>query len=74
MGTLRILGQKGDSRVSWDPANTREVEEARRTFDGYRAKGFAAFRTTRQGTKGEQITVFDVRAEEVLFVPPIAGG
>lgn len=74
MGELRVLGQMGDTRLTWDPANTIEVETAKKAFEDYRAKRFAAFRTTKRGTKGEQITFFDPQAEEVLLVPPIAGG
>ena len=74
MGELRIMGRKGDTKVSWDPGNQVEVGEAEKSFVAYRAKGFAAFRTTKGGNKGKQITVFDPNAEEILFVPPIAGG
>ena len=73
MGQLMVMGRKGDTRVSWDPANPAEVEEAGKTFKTYRGKGFAAFRTTKRG-KGDLITEFDHLAKEILFVPPIAGG
>jgi len=73
-GELRILGIKGDTKVTWDSEVATEVEQAKKSFKSYLDKGFAAFRVTKKGGKGTQITDFDSIAEEILFVPPLRGG
>ena len=71
---MRVMGRKGDTRVEWDPKVPAEVEQARKTFEAYKDKGFAVFAVTRHGDKGKQVRDFNPDAEEILFVPPIAGG
>lgn len=41
MGEMRVLTEKGDERIEWDPADAAQVEKARAEFarlkkDGYR--------------------------------------
>lgn len=74
MGTMRALNEKGDTKISWDNENPTEVEAAKEAFALYKEKGYAPFRIISQGRKGSQIEEFDPLAEEILFVPPIAGG
>jgi hypothetical protein len=74
MGTMRVVCQKGDSRIAWNPENKDEVDAARKAFEEYRRKEFAAFRVSPSGKKDGQISAFDPLAEEIIFVPPIAGG
>ena len=64
----------GDTKLIWAADNADEVENARRTFDDLRKKGFAAFRVNKLGNKGEQMTEFDPAAESVLFIPMMQGG
>lgn len=74
-GEMRILGAKGDTKISWDKDNEVEVENARRTFDELMGKErFAAFKMKGRDGKGEQITEFDPDAERLILVPPMAGG
>jgi len=52
-----------------------EVDAARKTFDEcIKEKKFAAFSVDKKGKKDERIWVFDPKAEEIILVPPIAGG
>ena len=74
MGEMRVMGRQGDTRVTWDSEQAQEVEAAEATFKSYLAKGFAAFRVTKRDRKGSQIEGFDPLAEEILLVPPMAGG
>ena len=74
MGLLRVLCSKGDTKVTWDSTKAIEVEEAKKAFERYLDKGFNAFRIAKRGQRGEMTTKFDAQAEEILFVPPIAGG
>jgi hypothetical protein len=67
------VGQ-GDVKTIWDSDNEAEVAAARKQFDDLRGRGFAAFRVTKKGEKGERITTFDPDAESLILVPPIRGG
>ena len=69
-----MLCSKGDTKITWDSTQALEVAEAKKAFKQYRDKGFAAFRIAKRGQKGEPIEAFDADAEEILFVPPVAGG
>lgn len=73
---IAIMGREGDTKVIWNPQNTDEVENARRTFVDLRAKGYLAFRVQAEGgDKGEQITEFDPQAGKmILMVPQMRGG
>ena len=74
-GTLRIIGQLGDTRQLWNRDNAVEVEAARRTFDDLVGKrGYFAYKVRPGGDKGEQIRAFDASAEAVILVPPMRGG
>lgn len=75
-GTMRVLSQSaGDTRVTWSRRNAAEVAAARRSFDELTSapNNFAAFSVS-AGQRGERIKEFDPEAEEILIVPPVAGG
>jgi hypothetical protein len=74
MGELSVMGRQGDTKVIWDANNSDEVENARRTFDDLRKKGFLAFKVKGDAGKGEQITAFDASAERLILAPPMRGG
>lgn len=73
-GEIAVMGKEGDIKTIFNPQNTDEVENARATFDGMRAKGYLAFKVTADGSQGEQITTFDATAGKFILVPPMAGG
>lgn len=66
--------EHGDMKVSWNRFDKEEVEGARRTFDAMKAKGYAAYKMEKNGTKGQQIFGFDEKAESILMAPPLQGG
>ena len=71
---MRTLGTAGDTKLVWDSEQNDEVENARRTFDNLKAKGFAAFAVGAEGKKAEQVRKFDPNAEKLIMVPQIQGG
>lgn len=74
IGELAVMGRSGDTKIIWDSEQEAEVDNARRTFDDLRAKGYAAFAVGRRGEKAEMVREFDQNAEKLIMVPPVAGG
>jgi hypothetical protein len=64
----------GDTKLIWSADNEAEIDNAKRTFDDLRKKGFAAFKVNRLGNKGEQIFSFDAEAEKLILTPALRGG
>lgn len=74
-GTLFVMDQSGDTRITWDRRNVEEVENARATFDRLRAKGYNAYSVKPEdGSKNVMITTFDPNAEKIILAPPLVGG
>lgn len=69
-----ILDKTGDTKITWDARNEAEVENARRTFDDLKAKGFLAYSVSKDGSKGEILKKFDPNVEKIILTPPMAGG
>jgi hypothetical protein len=63
----------GDKRVTWDPDNEDEVEDAEKEFNEKIKKGWTAFKVKR-GKKDEKIKKFDPEEGAIIFVPQMAGG
>lgn len=76
MGVMAVMDRaKGDHTVGWDKNNPDEIEQAQATFDSLLAKGYMAYRVTKEGTKtGEQIKKFDSALERIILAPPLVGG
>ena len=75
-GLFQVLDPKaGDYKLLWDRTKPAEVEEARRTFDSLRKKGYTAFHVKgKDGSQGEVMREFDPDAERLIMTLPIAGG
>ena len=74
-GTMAILCMKGDIKLVWDKNKPDEVEHARKTFEEWRKKGYAAFKVNGpKGEKGEMLTKFDPNVEFMILAPPMVGG
>lgn len=71
---MEIMDHTGDTKKTWDPTKPVEVEDARRSFEELRKKGYAAYKVNEDGTSGEQIREFDPQAGRVILRPPMAGG
>lgn len=75
MGTLAVMGQRGDTKVIWNPRDPDEVANAKKTWDNLVGKKrFLGFKVLEDGKKGERITEFDPEATKLIIVPPMAGG
>jgi hypothetical protein len=75
-GVLKVLGEKGDERVSWDPDDASQVTRARTRFDEL-ARGrrrHNMFLMDETGKKGKQISDFDPSAGAILAIPALQGG
>jgi molybdopterin converting factor small subunit len=81
MSSLRVLNSHGDHHVSWspealargDPEAQAAVREAERIFARERQRGSVAFRVL-PGALSEKIEVLDPSADEIVILPPMAGG
>jgi len=71
---MRTMGSSGDTKLLWDSDQVAEVDNARRTFNDLRARGYTAFAVKKGGEKGSQVREFDPEAESLIMVPQIAGG
>lgn len=76
VGTMRILDETGDSMVTWSLEDTETLERATKLFDAELAKGSLAFSIPPGGRDrdAERVTRFDPRADEIVWVRPVAGG
>ena len=75
LAEMSILDRSGDTTVTWDKDNADEVENAKRTFDDLKKKGFVAYSVKgRNGEKGEILREFDPDAERLIMAPPLVGG
>jgi len=71
--TMRVLGRRGDTPVSWDPADAAATATAKAAFVAMRRAGMLAFKGE-PGEEVEQLDSFDAEAKEIIFARPIAGG
>jgi hypothetical protein len=73
-GTLEIIDRTGDTKLEWDRNVPVEVEAAKASFTLHKKKGYLAYRTRADGSRGEVITEFDPAAERIIMAPPVQGG
>lgn len=77
MAEMRILNEKGDARVAWDPTDEKSVEEVRVQFDELIANGWMAFDVQTDeiaGTSGSVTRKFNPDAETIIVSRPLVGG
>jgi hypothetical protein len=74
MGEMRVMGGRGDTKLMWDPNRPTEVENARKTFDEMKKKGYLAYSVKRKGEPGEVVRTFDPDAGKIILAPAMAGG
>lgn len=74
MGEMRVMGIKGDTRISWDPTKKVEVKVARKTFERLIKEGYTAFEIGKNNEKSSMVAEFDPESEKLIFVPQIRGG
>lgn len=72
---LEIMDKTGDTKLRWDRNNRDEVENARRTFNELRGKGFIAYSVpAKKSDQGEVLHTFDETAERIVMTPAMQGG
>ena len=69
-----VMDCSGDTRHSFDPADTAAVEDARLRFRTMTAGGFRAVALAKDGQPGTLLREFDATVEETLFIPQLRGG
>ncbi len=74
MGTMRIMGSDGDTKLIWDSTKKDEVDSAKKTFKDLTGKGYKAFAVKKSGAQGEMVDEFDPDMEKIILVPQIRGG
>lgn len=67
IGCFRILSDNGDDRVIWDRRIPKQVKEAFKKFKELMKKGYSAYATTSDGSRGHKITEFDPSLEEIVL-------
>jgi hypothetical protein len=67
IGCFRILSDNGDDRVIWDRRIPEQVKDAFKKFKELLKKGFTAYATTSDGSRGHKITEFDPGLEEIIL-------
>lgn len=73
--TLEITDHTGDTKIEWNKNVPAEVEAARETFSRMKEQHkYLAYKTRRDGTRGEVIRAFDPDAERIIMVPQTQGG
>lgn len=71
---MSIMSEEGDTKVVWDEENDVEVEQARKTFNELKKKGYVAYQVNRKGDQGSVMTEFDPSAEKMILAPQMRGG
>jgi hypothetical protein len=73
MATQIVMDHTGDTRHQFDPADAAAVAEAEARFKELTGAGFTAAKRL-GGGKSEVLRIFDLTAEETLFIPRLQGG
>lgn len=68
-----VMDRTGDTRHTFDPANSEAVKDAERRFKELTGLGFTAAERTGHG-EAKVTRSFNPNAEETLFVPRLVGG
>ena len=76
---LSFLSSRGDETLTWDPANTVEVETARSKYGELVAKGYTGFQLNKVEGKeiaerGTPLREFKPEATRIVMIPRTAGG
>lgn len=74
IGEMAVMDREGDTKIIWDSENEAEAENARRTFEDLKKKGYLAFSVKERGRKGELLREFDPEEGKMILTPPMAGG
>lgn len=74
----KMTSDDGDFRITWDPADPAQVENAREAFDDLRRSGYGTYKIEGQGSKRSRTAIsrFDPAAGalQIVAVRPNRGG
>lgn len=73
-GEMAILDTTGHTRLMWDSNSPDEIENARRTFNDLRSKGYIAYSVKERGDAGEVLREFDAAEGKIILSPAMKGG
>lgn len=74
MHELAVMDRTGDTKLIWDSDKPDEVENARRSFNELKKKGYGIFHVDKSGEAAKRMHEFDPDAEKLIAIKPIAGG
>jgi hypothetical protein len=74
-GQLSIMDPTGHSILRWDPGDAESISDAEKMFKDLLKRQYQAFEFSpiAQG-RGKKITKFNANLNEIVMVPPVAGG
>lgn len=70
MGEMRVLTEKGDIVIEWDPHTPESVKGAKEQWKQLKADGYEFFEAL-PGEKGKRLTRFKADLARVLVVPGV---
>jgi hypothetical protein len=74
-GEMKFMTPKdGHVTLRWYRNRSEDIDNAHKTFNDLRAKGYSCFALEKGGKKGEKITTFDPRLKGIILVPAFQGG
>jgi hypothetical protein len=74
MSYLSVLNERGDTKVTWNPANATEIQVAKEKFNELVVhKGYAAYEL-QKNDQGIAVREFNPQAERIYLAPRTVGG
>ena len=74
MNVQIVMDNYGDTRHEFDPGTAEDVLRAEERFRQLRNKGFRAVALGKDGKPARLLHVFDLEAEQTLFITHLQGG
>lgn len=70
MGEMRVLTQKGDERLEWDPKDKKATAAAKSEFDRLKGEGYLFYEVTE--ARGKPVEEFSPKLGKILAAPGAA--
>lgn len=67
MGEIRVLNERGDESIAWDPADKEQVASAKKDFARLKKEGYRFYRV--EETKGKEVARFDKKLGRLIAAP-----
>lgn len=69
MGEMRVLTEKGDERLEWDPADAEQVKKAKAEFARLKKDGYRFYAVETVEKAGKPVDRFDKRLGKIIAAP-----